>query len=134
MSYIKEMFDTHPVDPKSDHRVALEAITACFACAEACNACADACLSEENVAHQVACIRANQDCADICQTTGRITARLTKTNKDVVGALLRACIQACRACAAECQQHAEHMAHCSICAQACLRCASACEDLLAERV
>jgi len=132
MSHIRQMFDTHPVKPSSDRTKAIECITACYSCAEACNACVDACLAEENAQHMVACIRTNEDCADICLATARIVSRLTHTNKEMVGALLRACILACRISGAECAKHAEMMAHCSICSQACLHCANACEDLLAE--
>jgi hypothetical protein len=46
-------------------------------CAQACTACADACLSEQNVADLAKCIRSNLDCADICDTTGRVLSRHT---------------------------------------------------------
>jgi hypothetical protein len=51
------MFETHPVNPSSNHAAAIECITACYSCAEACNACADACLGEKSVAEMVSCIR-----------------------------------------------------------------------------
>src|SRR5438067_11542226 len=105
MSYIKSMFETHPVNPSSDHAINIECITACYSCAEACNACADACLGEENVRHQVPCIRLDLDCADICLATARIISRLTATNKELAGGQLRACAEACRICAAECEKH-----------------------------
>lgn len=129
MSYIKQMFEAHPFDPDSDHTRAVECIVAAYSCAEACNACSDACLGEENVAAQVACIRTNLDCADICLATARVVTRLTATNRELVGAQLRACAQACRLCAGECEKHATHMKHCAICAEACRRCESACVDL-----
>jgi hypothetical protein len=133
MSYIKQMFDSHPVTPSSDRKIALECITACYACAEACNACADACLGEPmGVGELVSCIRHNQDCADVCVATARVVSRLTRTDKVLVGALLRACSQACRLCAAECDQHADMMTHCKVCAGACERCETACEALLTE--
>lgn len=132
MSYIKQMFDTHPHNPKSDHAKAIECITACYACHEACNACADACLGEKDVAHQVACIRKNLDCADVCLATAKVISRITATDKKLDGDLLRACITACEVCGAECGHHAEKMKHCAICAEACRRCAEACRALLAE--
>lgn len=132
MSYIQQMFESHPFDPASDHTTACECITACYACAEACNACADACLGEENVAAQRACIRLDLDCADICLATARVVTRLTATDKELVGAQLRACACACRICAEECEKHAAHMKHCAICAEACRRCAAACAELLQE--
>src|SRR5688572_24294364 len=109
MSYIKQMFESHPHDPKSDHGIAIECITACYSCHEACNACADGCLAEDDVAHQVTCIRRNLDCADICLATAKVISRLTQTDKKVAGDLLRACITACEACAAECSKHGEEM-------------------------
>jgi len=132
MSYIKSMFAAHPVKPSSDQGVAIECITACYSCAEACNACADACLGEENVKHQVKCIRLDLDCGVVCLATAKIVSRLTATDKDLVGAQLRACATACRICAAECEQHAGKMEHCRICAEACRRCEKACEALLAQ--
>ncbi len=132
MSYIKQMFESHPVNPSSDHAVNIECITAAYSCAEACNACADACLGEKDVAAMVECIRNCTDCADICLTTARNVSRFTQTDKKLAGALLRACIQACETCGASCSSHGEKMEHCRICAEACARCRQACEALLAE--
>jgi hypothetical protein len=133
MSYIKQMFESHPVNPSSDHSINIECITACYACAEACNACADACLGEKNVAEQVHCIRDCIDCADVCLATGRIISRFTRTDFKLAGAQLRACVEACESCGAECEKHGPKMEHCRICAEACRRCAKACQDLLAEK-
>lgn len=130
MSYIDQMLSSHPVKPSSDHKLAVECITATYSCAEACNACADACLGEKEVHHQIACIRLDQDCADICLATARVISRLTATNKELVGAQLRACAAACGLCAEECERHAEMMEHCRICAEACRRCEKACHALL----
>jgi hypothetical protein len=132
MSCIKQMFESHPVTPASDEKCAVECITASYSCAEACNACADACLAEEAVERLRSCIRKNLDCADICLATARVVSRLTATDKDLAGALLRACATACYLCAAECAVHGEHMKHCAVCAKACRRCGDACEDLLRE--
>lgn len=132
MSYIKQMFDSHPVTPSSDRAIAIECITACYSCAEACNACADACLAEKDVAQMVECIRDCNDCADVCLATARIISRFTRTDKNLAGAQLRACIEACRICGATCEQHGSKNGHCGICAEACHRCARACEALLAE--
>lgn len=132
MSYIRQIFESHPIDPSSNHDVDIECIAACFACSEACNVCADACLAESNLAELVGCIRNNLDCADICLATARVISRLTATNKEMAGSLLRACADACRICGAECSRHGEKMVHCKICAEACQRCAAACESLLSQ--
>ena len=130
MSYIKQMFESHPVNPSSDHAKVLECITACYSCTEACNACADACLGEKDVAGSVSCIRDCHDCADVSLATARIISRFTRTDFNLAGAQLRACIQASESCGAECARH--QMEHCRVCAEACRRCGQACEALLAE--
>ena len=132
MSYIKQMFDTHPVNPSSDHAINIECITACYSCTEACNACADACLGEKEVAQMIECIRDCNDCADVCLATARIISRFTRTDFKLAGAQLRACIQACQICGATCESHGAKMGHCRVCAEACRRCATACESLLAQ--
>ncbi|CAN5567330.1 hypothetical protein BH20VER1_BH20VER1_18240 [soil metagenome] len=132
MSYIKQMFDSHPVTPSSDRAVAIECITASYSCTETCNACADACLGEKEVAHMVDCVRSCTDCADVCLATARIISRFTRTDKTLAGAQLRACIQACEICASTCEQHAAKEEHCRVCAEACRRCAKACAALLEE--
>lgn len=75
-------------------------------------------------------IRLDLDCADVCDTTGRILSRQTALEPAMVGATLRACAEACRLCGEECEQHAEHHEHCRVCAQVCRRCESACNNVL----
>jgi hypothetical protein len=79
----------------------------------------------------VKCIRTDLDCADICDTTGRVLSRHTGYDATVTRGQLEACARACRSCADECEQHAQHMPHCRVCAEACRRCEQACRDLLA---
>src|SRR4051794_11483892 len=133
MSYIKQMFETHPVNPSSDHATVIDCITACYSCTEACNACADACLGEKNVSDMVQCIRDCNDCADVCLATARVISRFTRTDFKLAGAQLRACIQACESCGAVCAKHGEKVEHCRVCAEACRRCAAACQALLAQK-
>ena len=121
MSYIKQMFDTHPVNPSSDHAINIECITACYSCTEACNACADACLGEKEVAQMIECIRDCNDCADVCLATARIISRFTRTDFKLAGAQLRAGVQACQICGAICESHGAKMEHCRVCAEACRR-------------
>jgi hypothetical protein len=107
-------------------------IDACYDCAESCTQCADDCLGEESVQELTTCIRLNLDCADICATTGRVVGRRTGYDAEVTSAVLRACIEACRSCADECDIHAAHgMEHCGVCAEECRRCEQACQELLA---
>ncbi|GEK81243.1 four-helix bundle copper-binding protein [Agrococcus baldri] len=130
--HVESMLDTYPKDLGTIDKQALAAcIEACFECAQTCTACADACLSEDMVAELTKCIRTNLDCADICETTGRILSRHTGYDANITRAVLEACQTACKACADECEQHAQMHEHCRVCAEACRRCERACADLLA---
>jgi hypothetical protein len=51
-------------------------------------------------------------------------------HRQLLEAQLANCIAFCRACAAECAQHAEMHRHCRVCAEACTACAEACNVML----
>jgi hypothetical protein len=130
MTTASEMLRTYPATINLDRSLLAQCIEACLECAQACTGCADACLSESSVAHLVTCIRTNLDCADVCETTGRVLSRHTGYDADLTRAQLQACLQACQSCADECEQHAGMHEHCRLCAQACRRCEDACRSLL----
>lgn len=131
MGHIEQMLKTHPGHSTGfDSKALMACIQACFDCAQTCVACADACLAEEKVDVLRRCIRLNQDCADICDVTGRSLTRQTGFDQSVARAFLQACMVACRACADECDKHASMHAHCKECADACRKCEAACSDLL----
>jgi hypothetical protein len=127
---VMEMLTAHPEDIEVEADVLREAIEALLDCAQTCTACADACLAEDGVADLRRCIRTDLDCADICATTARVLSRRGDRDAEAVEALVRACEVACRNCAAECAQHAEHHEHCRVCSEVCARCADACAALL----
>ncbi|HEY7794510.1 MAG TPA: four-helix bundle copper-binding protein [Gaiellaceae bacterium] len=126
---IDAMMDTHPLAGGADLSGAVRVIEDCLQCLATCTACADACLAEDDPGGLVSCIRLNLDCADVCAATARVLARRTAQSREVLGALVAACAEACRACAEECERHASHHAHCEVCARACRRCAESCEEL-----
>lgn len=132
MARASAMLDTYPADLGGvDRRKLAACIEACYACSQSCTACADACLSEQNVADLRKCIRSNMDCADICDTTGRVLSRHTGYDANLTRAVLEACAQACKSCGDECAHHAERgMEHCRVCAEECRRCEAACRELL----
>lgn len=130
MPHTREMLATHPRSPNGKVDALTSCIEACFDCAQTCTSCADACLGEQDVASVVKCIRLNLDCADVCDTTGRLVSRRTEVDVGTVRAQLQACIEACRVCGEECEKHAGHMEHCRVCAEACRACKQACEALL----
>jgi hypothetical protein len=131
MSQTTAMLDAYPTALGDIDKAALaRCIDACYTCAQACTACADACLSEEMVADLTKCIRTDLDCADICETTGRVLSRHTGYDANLTRAALQACATACRTCGEECDQHAEMHDHCRICAETCHACEQACNDLI----
>lgn len=131
MQFYSEMLKTHPRGMQIQNLdMIAECIRACFECAQACTECADACLAEANVKNLVRCIRLNQDCADICDATGRVLSRQTEPAIEVFRSQLQSCITACNSCASECEIHAGHHEHCRICALACRMCEDSCNKLL----
>lgn len=133
MSVTSQMLETHPKSLGHIDKDKLRAcIEACYECAQACTACADACMSEDAVAELTTCIRSNLDCADICDTTGRVLTRHTGFDADVARAVLEACAQACKSCGDQCDQHADMHEHCRVCAESCRRCERACRELLSS--
>ena len=131
MTVASQMLDTYPAGLGGiDRQKLVVCIEACYECAQACTACADACLSEEMVDQLRTCIRTNLDCADVCDTTGRVLSRHTGYDANLTRAVLEACAAACKACGDECAGHAEMHEHCRICAEACRRCESACRELI----
>jgi hypothetical protein len=126
-----DMLRTHPKDLGGVDRNALTAcVEACMECAQACTSCADACLNEDMVADLRTCIRTNLDCADVCDTTGRVLSRHTGDDANLTRAVLEACAAACRSCGDECSSHADMHEHCRICAEACRRCEQACRAMI----
>ncbi len=128
--HVQDMLRTHPLAGDSSLQTLVDCVSACYACAQSCTSCADACLSEEDVAEMRRCIRLNLDCADVCAATGAVATRLTERQSTALAAQLRACVEACRVCAEECEKHAAHMEHCRVCAMACRECERACEGVL----
>jgi Domain of Unknown Function (DUF326) len=127
---VQEMLRTHP-SSAADIETLARCVEEGFACAQSCTACADACLGEPDVADLTRCIRLNLDCADICETTGKIVSRQTEPQPELMRSMIETCVVACIRCGEECERHAEHHEHCRVCAEACRRCAQACQDGLA---
>jgi hypothetical protein len=127
---VEQMIHTHPMSGDIDTAALVRCIEACFECAQTCTTCADACLSEDGDMDLTVCIRTDLDCADVCETTGRMLSRRTQPNWRLLRAQVEACAEACRVCGEECRKHADHHEHCRICGEACQRCEAACNELL----
>lgn len=131
MTHVAQMLQTHPRKSQIDEALLRECIEACCDCAQTCTSCADACLAEQqHLQMLVRCIRLNLDCADVCDTTGRLLSRQTEPDWSTTRAQLEACAAACRSCGDECQRHAGMHQHCQVCAESCRRCEQACNRLL----
>lgn len=129
-SVVRAVFRAHPAHPEHPDAIS-RCVDTCFTCVESCTACADACLSESDVDRLIACIRLNLDCAAVCTATGAIVARANKAgHRQLLEAQLTTCIAFCRACARECESHADMHKHCRVCADACMACADACDQML----
>jgi hypothetical protein len=85
---------------------------------------------EECVSCAQACMRSDEDCADLCNATARMLSRHTGYDANVTRTVLQACIIVCRSCGDECASHASHHAHCRACAEACRSCEQACQTLI----
>jgi hypothetical protein len=129
MDRVRRMFQTHPAPASDAGEEAFALVQAAAECAFTCTTCADACLEEDDPAAQRKCIRLNLDCAEICSVTAKLIARPGAQDQGLLRAQLDACATACRACADECDEHADHMEHCRICAEACRACAEACDRM-----
>ncbi|BCB77357.1 four-helix bundle copper-binding protein [Phytohabitans flavus] len=131
MGHAGVMLETHPDGLAGiDQQLVTRCIEACFDCAQACTSCADACLADNIVADLVRCAALNLNCADICETTGRMLSRPTGFDAVVALRTVQACAAVCATCALECERHAKVHEHCRICAEACRRCEEACQELL----
>ncbi len=72
----------------------------------------------------------DKHCADVCLATGRALSRHTGYDANPTRSFLEVCATVCKACGAECAQHAEMHEHCRVCPDACRRCEGACRTLL----
>jgi len=124
------MLKAHPDPPLAAPEVLADCIRAVFECAQSCTACADACLAEHGAERLVHCIRVNQDCADICDSTARILTRQTAPDLGLVTMAIELCAAACQACALECGRHAPYHMQCQVCTAACHRAHGACHAML----
>ena len=125
---VSDMIRAHPVS--SVRQGIADCISACFDCTKVCTICADACLAEPTVANLVECITMNQNCATICLATGMVLARQSALEPMVARKQVLSCLEACQACAMECERHGGQMEHCAICAAVCRRCEACCRNLL----
>ena len=128
MTAVAQMLEAYPAElGQVDRDVLVRCIEQCLSCAQVCTACADACLSEpdDHLPMLRKCIRSDEDCADICNTTARILSRHTGYDANITRTVLQTCATVCRSCGDECARHASRHEHCRVCAEACHRCEQA---------
>ena len=131
---IRHMLDVHPRKParEMDEETLIDCIEACIGCGQAATACADASLGERDLSELTRSIRLCIDCAAVCEVTAQVLTRQTETSLGLSLAQVTSCLEACRACGAECSRHAGKHEHHRVCADACRRCEQACSRLLAS--
>lgn len=134
MDRLRNILDAHPDPASSAGEEALQCIYEAAQCALVCTTCADACLIESGDTPLTRCIRLNLDCAEACWLVARLLSPAGARDRDTLQRALETCIRACRACADECDRHAETMEHCAICAEACRACLDACTRMEAALV
>ena len=124
---IRKMISLHPQADGHVNEPLAQALRHTADCALICTACAEARLAEPGDMRQG--IRTCLDCADICGAAARILVRRTGDDHAILRTILRACVEACEICAAECARH-DHD-HCRMCAETCRECADDCRAALA---
>ena len=121
MSRIEQVLMTYPAETGLEPRRIAEAVDRLYECAGVCLACADACSAETDphmLGMSVKCIRADNDCADLCTVAARVVTRQTGYDAPTTFAVIEATRAALRACADACAEMAS-MDHCRICAETC---------------
>ena len=104
----------------SDEAVA--AIDALCDCVKASTACAMAMVEGGSMAAEV---RLALNCADVCDSTGRVLARGLAADPRVVAAMIEAAVVACEASATACGAHAKCHDHCQLHSSSAQACADA---------
>lgn len=98
-------------------------IDSCVKCAQICQECLVMCLQEADVNARMNCIKALQDCSEICTTTACYMSRSSMNIKEICDA----CATVCEKCATECDAFKDQ--HCQTCADTCRQCASECRSM-----
>ncbi len=105
-----------------------ECAKACADCQRECDSCASHCahLVAEGKKEHMKTLGTCTDCASICSTAARITAR----GGPLAGTVCEACAKACAACGAACDQVGGDDEHMKRCAEECRRCEKVCKGML----
>jgi len=119
MSDLRQMIQSHPLNPPLEADLLATTLTDIRMCAQFCVLCADACLAEEQVNKMRECIRRCMACAESCEATVHQLVRYDESDRTILYAQLQASAVATRVCAEECERHADAMEHCRLCAQTC---------------
>ena len=103
-----------------------DCVEACFDCAQTCISCAEASLDEEGASALGHCIQLTLDCANACAATGPALSRSAHASPALIRHLVETCAELCRACADECDRHADEYQQCHVAAEACRACEQSC--------
>ncbi|KJR42954.1 hypothetical protein MCHI_001157 [Candidatus Magnetoovum chiemensis] len=106
-----------------------ELVKAAFGCVTAGAACIAHCIETFKAGDitMAQCNAAVHEANKMCDTL----AFLALTDSKQLKTFVKACIESCKACEAECNKHAEKVVQCKDCAAACKECIKVCETFAA---
>lgn len=130
MQHLEDVLGAHPRHGRIDSGQVAAFMRELMECLAVVTVSADACLTESDVQELARCIELDLDCADTCDATMKLVARIGNQDALMLAAQVRACRQACAMCAEECERHASYHEHCRICGETCRSCARACDPIL----
>lgn len=107
-------------------------VETCQAAARACRSDAEACASEPDAGALSHCVRADLDCAVICNAAAQVLQRRSAPDMGVVVALLRACAAGALACAEEHDHFAEIRPSSRASAEACRAALAVLEEVISD--
>ena len=106
------------------HKIYLECIDACSACAIECTSCANELLNEVDIRELSYSIKLHQDCSALCFLAMGALSGGSKYIKQITSL----CAEICNECADECAKNANR-GHCEMCTDVCRKCAKECENI-----
>ena len=107
-------------------------IEAAQSCARTCRSDADACASEPDPGALSHCVRADLDCAVVCNAVAQVLHRRSAPDMKVVVTLLKACAAAAVAAAEEHDHFAETRPNSRLVAEACRATLAVLEEVISD--
>jgi hypothetical protein len=109
------------------HEHMMKCAKACLDCQKDCDSCFHHCahLLADGKKDHAKTMHLCVDCAELCSTAGKLSAR----NSPLAVTACEACAKACDQCAAACEKFPDD-AHMKMCAKSCRDCAKECREMV----